>query len=114
MQLMSIKAGQLCVLLLTYIGEKGGLGGEAPQTLTRSYYFEPPLSKKCSRATALIKLQPALHPSILLFWFQLSYEVCAVSNAVDEVLICNNRKDLAQFRFVNFLQLTASKSFLKE
>ena len=31
---------------------KGGLRGEAPQTLTRSYYFEPPLSKKCSRAAA--------------------------------------------------------------
>ena len=43
MQLMSIKTGQLCVLLLkTYIGEKR----------IRSYYFEPPLSKKRSRATA--------------------------------------------------------------
>ena len=49
---MSIKTGQLCVLLLkTHIGEKGG---EAPQTLTRSYYFEPPLSKKRSRATAKV------------------------------------------------------------
>ena len=55
MQLMSIKTGQLCALLLkTYIGEKGGLGGFAPQTLTRSYYFEPPLSKERSRATANI------------------------------------------------------------
>ena len=54
MQLMSIKTDQLCVLLLkTYIGEKGSLWGEAPQTLTRSYYFEPPLSKKRSRATGV-------------------------------------------------------------
>ena len=50
---MSIKTGLLCVLhLKMYIREKGGLEGEAIETLTRSYYFEPPLSKKCSRATA--------------------------------------------------------------
>ena len=36
--------------------KKGGLGGFAPQTLTRSYYFEPPLSKKRSRATACDRL----------------------------------------------------------
>ena len=53
MQLMSIKIGLLSVLLLkTCVRKKGGLGGFAPQTLTRSYYFEPPLSKKRSRATA--------------------------------------------------------------
>ena len=52
MQLMSIKIGLLSVLLIkTCVRKKGGLGGEAPQTLTRSYYFEPPLSKKRSRAT---------------------------------------------------------------
>ena len=52
MQLMSIKIGLLSVLLLkTCVRKKGGLGGFAPQTLTRSYYFEPPLSKKRSRAT---------------------------------------------------------------
>ena len=52
MQLMSIKIGLLSVLLLkTCVRKKGGLGGLAPQTLTRSYYFEPPLSKKRSRAT---------------------------------------------------------------
>ena len=52
MQLMSIKIGLLSVLLLkTCVQTKGGLGGFAPQTLTRSYYFEPPLSKKRSRAT---------------------------------------------------------------
>ena len=52
MQLMSIKLGLLSVLLLkTCVRKKGGLGGFAPQTLTRSYYFEPPLSKKRSRAT---------------------------------------------------------------
>ena len=39
MQLMSIKTGLLCVLLLS------------PQMLTRSYYFDPLLSKKRSRAT---------------------------------------------------------------
>ena len=54
MQLMSIKVGLLSVpLLKTSVREKGGLGGFAPQTLTRSYYFEPPLSKKRSRATGL-------------------------------------------------------------
>ena len=55
MQSTSIKTGVLCVLFLkTYIQGKGGLGGEASLTLTRSYYFEPPpLSKKRSRATAL-------------------------------------------------------------
>ena len=54
MQLMSIKIGLLSVLLLkTCVRKKGGLGGFAPQTLTRSYYFEPPLSKKRSRATGL-------------------------------------------------------------
>ena len=54
MQLMSIKIGLLSVLLLkTCVRKKGGLGGFAPQTLTRSYYFEPPLSKKRSRATVL-------------------------------------------------------------
>ena len=43
MQLMSIKIGLLSVLLLkTCVRE---------QTMTRSYYFEPPLSKKRSRAT---------------------------------------------------------------
>ena len=53
MQLMSIKIGLLSVLLIkTCVRKKGGLGGFAPQTLTRSYYFEPPLSKKRSRATA--------------------------------------------------------------
>ena len=53
MQLMPIKVGLLSVpLLKTSVREKGGLGGFAPQTLTRSYYFEPPLSKKRSRATA--------------------------------------------------------------
>ena len=53
MQLMSITTGLLCVLLLkTHIREKGDLGGEAPQPLTRSYYLEPTLSKKRSRATA--------------------------------------------------------------
>ena len=53
MQLMYIKIGLLSVLLLkTCVRKKGGLGGFAPQTLTRSYYFEPPLSKKRSRATA--------------------------------------------------------------
>ena len=52
MQLMSIKIGLLSVLLIkTCVRKKGGLGGFAPQTLTRSYYFEPPLSKKRSRAT---------------------------------------------------------------
>ena len=52
MQLMSIKIGLLSVLLLkTCVRKKGGLGGFAPQTLTRFYYFEPPLSKKRSRAT---------------------------------------------------------------
>ena len=52
MQLMSIKIGLLSVLLLkTCVRKKGGLGGFAPQTLTRSYYFEPPLSKKRSLAT---------------------------------------------------------------
>ena len=51
MQLMSIKIGLLSVLLKTCVRKKGGLGGFAPQTLTRSYYFEPPLSKKRSRAT---------------------------------------------------------------
>ena len=52
MQLMSIKIGLLSVLLLkTCVRKKRGLGGFAPQTLTRSYYFEPPLSKKRSRAT---------------------------------------------------------------
>ena len=52
MQLMYIKIGLLSVLLLkTCVRKKGGLGGFAPQTLTRSYYFEPPLSKKRSRAT---------------------------------------------------------------
>ena len=52
MQLMSIKVGLLSVpLLKTSVREKGGLGGFAPQTLTRSYSFEPPLSKKRSRAT---------------------------------------------------------------
>ena len=54
MQLMSINIGLLSVLLLkTSVRKKGGLGGSAPQTLTRSYYFEPPLSKKRSRATVL-------------------------------------------------------------
>ena len=54
MQLMSIKIGLLSVLLLkTCVRKKGGLGGFAPQTLTRSYYFEPPLSKKRSRATVV-------------------------------------------------------------
>ena len=54
MQLMSIKIGLLSVLLIkTCVRKKGGLGGFAPQTLTRSYYFEPPLSKKRSRATGL-------------------------------------------------------------
>ena len=58
MQLMSIKIGLLSVLLLkTCVRKKGGLGGLAPQTLTRSYYFEPPLSKKRSRATDLGKRQ---------------------------------------------------------
>ena len=53
MQSMSIKIGLLSVLLLkTCVRKMGGLGGFAPQTLTRSYYFEPPLSKKRSRATA--------------------------------------------------------------
>ena len=57
MQLMSIKIGLLSVLLLkTCVRKKGGLGGFAPQTLTRSYYFEPPLSKKRSRATVFILL----------------------------------------------------------
>ena len=47
---MSIKIGLLSVLLLkTCVREKEGQF--APQTLTRSYYFEPPLSKKRSRAT---------------------------------------------------------------
>ena len=55
MQLMSIKIGLLSVLLIkTCVRKKGGLGGFAPQTLTRSYYFEPPLSKKRSRATAFV------------------------------------------------------------
>ena len=55
MQLMSIKIGLLSILLLkTCVRKKGGLGGFAPQTLTRSYYFEPPLSKKRSRATGNI------------------------------------------------------------
>ena len=54
MQLMSIKVGLLSVpLLKASVREKGGLGGFAPQTLTRSYYFEPPLSKKRSRATGV-------------------------------------------------------------
>ena len=58
MQLMSIKIGLLSVLLIkTCVRKKGGLGGFAPQTLTRSYYFEPPLSKKRSRATALIYIK---------------------------------------------------------
>ena len=57
MQLMSIKIGLLSVLLLkTCVRKKGGLGGFAPQTLTRSYYFEPPLSKKRSRATGQLDL----------------------------------------------------------
>ena len=56
MQLMSIKIGLLSVLLIkTCVRKKGGLGGFAPQTLTRSYYFEPPLSKKRSRATGLTR-----------------------------------------------------------
>ena len=58
MQLMSIKIGLLSVLLLkTCVRKKGGLGGFAPQTLTRSYYFEPPLSKKRSRATGRVGWQ---------------------------------------------------------
>ena len=61
MQLMSIKIGLLSVLLLkTCVRKKGGLGGFAPQTLTRSYYFEPPLSKKRSRATGTGLLFQAL------------------------------------------------------
>ena len=55
MQLISIKIGLLSVLLLkTCVRKKGGVGGFAPQTLTQSYYFEPPLSKKRSRATATV------------------------------------------------------------
>ena len=62
MQLMSIKVGLLSVpLLKTCVRENGGLGGFAPQTLTRSYYFEPPLSKKRSRATAHIISKPSNH-----------------------------------------------------
>ena len=53
MQFMSIKVGLLSVpLLKTCVRQKGGLGGEALTILTRSYYFEPSLSKKRSRATA--------------------------------------------------------------
>ena len=59
MQLMYIKIGLLSVLLLkTCVRKKGGLGGFAPQTLTRSYYFEPPLSKKRSRATGCEQRDP--------------------------------------------------------
>ena len=66
MQLMSIKTGQLCVLLLkTYIGEKGGLGGEAPQTLTRSYYFEPPCPKNVPAPLVLWQISRVL-PYVLL------------------------------------------------
>ena len=36
--------------------KKGGSGGFAPQTLTRSYYFETPLAKKRSRATEVVTL----------------------------------------------------------
>ena len=58
MQLMSIKIGLLSVLFLkTCVRKKGGLGGFAPQTLTRSYYFEPPLSKKRSRATVTLSIK---------------------------------------------------------
>ena len=54
---MSIKVGLLSVSLLkTCVRENGGLGGFAPQTLTRSYYFQPPLSKKRSRATDMSRM----------------------------------------------------------
>ena len=43
-----------CPALKNVRSKKGGSGGLRPQTLTRSYYFEPPLSKKRSRATAPI------------------------------------------------------------
>ena len=70
MQLMSIKIGLLSVLLLkTCVRKKGGLGGFAPKTFTRSYYFEPPLSKKRSRATASLdfcSLQTVISNYIML------------------------------------------------
>ena len=61
---MSIKIGLLSVLLLkTCVREKEGQF--APQTLTRSYYFEPPLSKKRSRATEVETR--GLNSNILIF-----------------------------------------------
>ena len=66
MQLMSMKIGLLSVpLLKTCVRKKG----EAPQTLTRSYYFEPPLSKKRSRATENWLPKRVTHKQATLFFF---------------------------------------------